>query len=173
MPLDFDDRTDFENADRGLIDTLDPCVVKDADGQVVWDMEAYAFLDGECPDTVNPSLWRQAQLCAKQGLFEVTDGIYQVRGLDLSNMTIVEGDTGVIVDRPADLGRDRRGRAGALPRAPRRPAGDGGDLHPLARRPLRRRARACCPTAPATSRSSPRTASWSTPSRRTSTPARR
>ena len=70
------------------------------DGRVIWDNDAYAFLDGDCPDTANPSLWRQSQLCAKQGLYEVTDGIYQVRGLDLSNMTLVEGDEGVIVIDP-------------------------------------------------------------------------
>jgi alkyl sulfatase BDS1-like metallo-beta-lactamase superfamily hydrolase len=96
----FEDRQDFEDAERGRIDALDPCVVRAADGRVVWDLEAYSYLDGECPDTVNPSLWRQAQLCAKNGLFEVTGGIYQVRGMDLSNMTIVEGDTGVIVIDP-------------------------------------------------------------------------
>ena len=100
MPLDYDDRTDFENAERGLVDKLDPCIVKDADGQVVWDLEAYSYLDGERPETVHPSLWRQAQLLKIQGLFEVTEGIYQVRGLDLSNMTFVEGDTGVIVIDP-------------------------------------------------------------------------
>ena len=66
----------------------------------MWDNDAYAFLEGDCPDTAHPSLWRQSQLCAKQGLYEVTDGIYQVRGLDLSNMTLVEGDTGVIVIDP-------------------------------------------------------------------------
>ena len=98
--LPFADRTDFENADRGFVDALDPCVVKAADGRVVWDLDAYSYLDADCPDTVHPSLWRQAQLCAKHGLFEVTDGIYQVRGMDLSNMTIVEGDTGVIVIDP-------------------------------------------------------------------------
>jgi alkyl sulfatase BDS1-like metallo-beta-lactamase superfamily hydrolase len=98
--LPFDDRTDFENAERGRMDALDPCVVKAADGRVVWDLAAYSYLDADCPDTVNPSLWRQAQLCAKHGLFQVTDGIYQVRGMDLSNMTIVEGNTGVIVIDP-------------------------------------------------------------------------
>ena len=98
--LPFQDRTDFENAERGRVDSLDPCVVRAADGRVVWDLEAYSYLDGDCPATVNPSLWRQAQLCAKHGLFEVTDGIYQVRGMDISNMTIVEGDTGVIVIDP-------------------------------------------------------------------------
>ena len=67
---------------------------------MVWDLEAYSYLDADCPDTVNPSLWPQAQLCAKDGLFEVTDGIYQVRGMDLSNMTIIEGERGVIVIDP-------------------------------------------------------------------------
>ena len=74
------------------------------------------FLDGECPDTVNPSLWRQAQLNAIHGLFEVREGIYQVRGLDLSNMTIVEGDDGRPRDRPAHLDGDGGGGARALPR---------------------------------------------------------
>jgi alkyl sulfatase BDS1-like metallo-beta-lactamase superfamily hydrolase len=98
--LSFDDRTDFENAERGLVAPLTPGQVRDAGGRVVWDCDAFAFLDGPCPDTVNPSLWRQSQLCAKQGLFAVTDGIYQVRGLDLSNMTLVEGGRGVIVIDP-------------------------------------------------------------------------
>ena len=62
--LPFDDRTDFENAERGRIDALDPCVVRAADGRVVWDLTAYSYLDADCPDTVNPSLWRQAQLSA-------------------------------------------------------------------------------------------------------------
>ena len=96
----FEDRTDFENADRGFVAALTPGVVKDRNGRVVWDADAYRFLDGDCPDTANPSLWRQSQLCAKQGLFEVTDGIYQVRGLDLSNISFIEGDTGVIVIDP-------------------------------------------------------------------------
>ena len=95
----FDDRTDFENADRGFVARMAPCVVRAGD-RVVWDNDAYSFLDADCPDTVHPSLWRQSQLTAKQGLYEVTDGIYQVRGLDLSNMTLVEGDTGVIVIDP-------------------------------------------------------------------------
>ncbi len=101
MPdLPFADRRDFEDADRGLVGSLVPCVVTNAAGAVIWDNDAYAFLDGECPDTANPSLWRQSQLVAKQGLYEVTDGIYQVRGLDLSNMTLVESDNGVIVIDP-------------------------------------------------------------------------
>ncbi|MFJ9398428.1 alkyl/aryl-sulfatase [Streptomyces californicus] len=98
--LPFEDTTDFDNADRGFIGALTPGVVESADGRVVWDNDAYAFLGSECPDTANPSLWRQAQLASKQGLYEVTGGIYQVRGLDLSNMTLVEGERGVVVIDP-------------------------------------------------------------------------
>jgi len=98
--LPFDDRSDFADADRGLLGSLEPCIVTDASGRVVWDNDAYAFLEDACPDTAHPSLWRQGQLVARQGLYEVCDGIYQVRGLDLSNMTLVEGDTGVIVIDP-------------------------------------------------------------------------
>ncbi|MFJ1567482.1 alkyl/aryl-sulfatase [Streptomyces erythrochromogenes] len=98
--LPFEDTTDFENADRGFIAALAPAVIKAADGRVVYDNDAYAFLEGDCPATANPSLWRQARLCARQGLYQVTDRVYQVRGLDLSNMTLVEGDQGVIVIDP-------------------------------------------------------------------------
>ncbi|MFJ3835334.1 alkyl/aryl-sulfatase [Streptomyces sp. NPDC054904] len=98
--LDYADMSDFEDAERGFVAALSPAVVRTDDGRVIWDGDAYAFLDEECPDTAHPSLWRQSRLCNKQGLFEVTDGIYQVRNLDLSNMTLVEGDTGVIVIDP-------------------------------------------------------------------------
>ncbi|SOC86916.1 Alkyl sulfatase BDS1, metallo-beta-lactamase superfamily [Curtobacterium sp. 314Chir4.1] len=98
--LPMHDRRDFDNADRGFIAALTPGLVRDDSGDVVWDGDAAAYLHGEAPDTVNPSLWRQSVLVAKQGLFEVVDGIYQVRGLDLSNVTFVEGDTGVIVIDP-------------------------------------------------------------------------
>ncbi|WCD91223.1 Putative alkyl/aryl-sulfatase YjcS (plasmid) [Streptomyces xanthophaeus] len=98
--LPFEDTTDFDNADRGFIGALIPGVVESADGRVVWDNDAYDFLKGECPDTANPSLWRQAQLALKQGLYEVTEGIYQVRGLDLSNMTLVEGERGLVIIDP-------------------------------------------------------------------------
>lgn len=96
----FDDTQDFADADRGLIATLDVGAITGADGRPVWDLDAYAFLDAAAPDTVDPSLWRQSQLCAKHGLYEVTTAIYQIRGFDLSNMTIVEGDTGIIVIDP-------------------------------------------------------------------------
>ena len=101
MPADLADRTDFDNAHRGLVARLEPGVVLDAGGRVVWDIDAFGrALAGDCPDSVHLGLWRQSQLTAVQGLFEVTDGIYQVRGADLSNMTLVEGDTGVIVIDP-------------------------------------------------------------------------
>lgn len=98
--LPFDDTTDFDDARRGLLGRLEPCVVRDADGRVVWDNSTYAFLDGPVPDTVNPSLWRQSQLVAMDGLFEVVPGVYQVRGMDLSNISFIEGDTGVVVVDP-------------------------------------------------------------------------
>ncbi len=98
--LPFDDTRDFADADRGFIDALQPCVVTAADGRVVWDNDVYAFLDGDAPTSVHPSLWRQSTLAAKQGLYEVVEGIYQVRGLDLSNISFIEGDTGVIVVDP-------------------------------------------------------------------------
>ncbi|EHI13305.1 alkyl/aryl-sulfatase [Mycolicibacterium thermoresistibile] len=98
--LPFDDTTDFDDADRGFIAALEPGVVTAGDGRVVWDNDAYAFLAGEPPTSVHPSLWRQSRLCAEQGLYRVVDGVYQVRGLDLSNVTFVEGDTGVIVIDP-------------------------------------------------------------------------
>jgi alkyl sulfatase BDS1-like metallo-beta-lactamase superfamily hydrolase len=96
----FDDTQDFDDAARGLLGTRDDRQIRDAEGRVVWDLDAYSFLTGECPDTVNPSLWRQGRLVAQDGLFEVAEGIYQVRGFDLSNMTLVEGDTGILVIDP-------------------------------------------------------------------------
>lgn len=99
--LPFGDRRDFDDADRGFIAALEPCVITADDGRLVWDNDSYRFLDSEqAPASVHPSLWRQSRLCAKQGLYEVVDGIYQVRGLDLSNITFVEGDSGVIVIDP-------------------------------------------------------------------------
>src|SRR5690349_7000943 len=102
MTADFADRTDFDNANRGLVARLEPGQITAADGRVIYDADVYAAVTaGECPDTVNPSLWRQSQLTAIQGLFQVTDGIYQLRGIELSNMTIVEGQRGIIVIDPA------------------------------------------------------------------------
>lgn len=97
--LPFEDDRDFQDARRGFIAALQPGVVH-ADGRVVWDNDAYGFLGGDAPDTVHPSLWRQSTLNAMQGLFEVAPGIYQVRGLDLSNVSFIEGERGVIVLDP-------------------------------------------------------------------------
>ncbi|WP_327090246.1 MBL fold metallo-hydrolase [Nonomuraea sp. NBC_01738] len=96
----FNDQTDFVNADKGFIASAAEPKIKNGEGRVVWDLEAYSFLDGDCPDTANPSLWRQSQLCAKHGLYEVADGIYQVRGFDLSNISFIEGERGVIIVDP-------------------------------------------------------------------------
>ena len=98
--LPFEDREDFEDARRGLIESAPSLVLHDARGRTVWDMDSYAFVQSDTPDTVHPSLWRMAQLNGIHGLFEVVSGIYQVRGYDLSNMTLVEGATGVIVIDP-------------------------------------------------------------------------
>jgi len=78
--LPFEDRQAFEDAGRGLIGSLNPPTVRNAEGKAVWDLEAYAFLDNVAPDTVNPSLWRMAQLLQNHGLFTVVDRIHQVRG---------------------------------------------------------------------------------------------
>ena len=110
LQLPFADAEDFEDARRGRIGSLSDPVIRATDGRVVWDADAYEFLDGECPETVNPSLWRQGQLNPIHGLFEVTEGIYQVRGLDLSNMTFVEGDDRRARDRSADLDENARQR---------------------------------------------------------------
>jgi alkyl sulfatase BDS1-like metallo-beta-lactamase superfamily hydrolase len=100
----FGDKQDFENAKRGLIAPLpDGGVIKDAKGNVVWNLKAFAdyIKQGEkAPETVNPSLWRVAQLMMFNGLFEVVPGVYQVRGADLSNMTIVEGNHGIAIYDP-------------------------------------------------------------------------
>jgi alkyl sulfatase BDS1-like metallo-beta-lactamase superfamily hydrolase len=98
--LPFDDKTDFENARRGFIATLEDPVIKTKDGTLVYDTSLYNFMDVEPPETVNPSLWRQGSLTGINGLFEVVPGIYQVRGFDLANMSLIRGETGWIVVDP-------------------------------------------------------------------------
>jgi alkyl sulfatase BDS1-like metallo-beta-lactamase superfamily hydrolase len=99
--LPFHDTRDFEDVRRGFVAGLPELVVRNLSGRVVWDMESYGFLGQEDPpDSVHPSLWRQARLNWGHGLFEVVPGFYQVRGYDISNMTIVETDTGIIVIDP-------------------------------------------------------------------------
>jgi alkyl sulfatase BDS1-like metallo-beta-lactamase superfamily hydrolase len=89
-----------ESVDRGFLGTIDPLVIRDANGRTVWEMASLAFLAAERPEHVTESLWRQSGLTARHGLYEVTPGIYQVRGFDLSNMTLVEGEHGVVVIDP-------------------------------------------------------------------------
>lgn len=98
--LPFENRTDFDSARRGLIEPFSG-VIENADGKPVWNRAAYNFLDGnDAPASVNPSLWRIAQLNNIAGLFEVRERVYQIRGMDLSNMTLIEGDSGLIIIDP-------------------------------------------------------------------------
>ncbi len=98
--LPLDDPRDFENATRGFVAQIQDAQILNADGSVAWDLEAFAFIDGDAPDTVNPSLWRQSRLNVIHGLFEVTDGIWQIRGYDLAVMTLIRGERGWIVVDP-------------------------------------------------------------------------
>ncbi|MDD6181001.1 MAG: alkyl sulfatase dimerization domain-containing protein [Desulfovibrionaceae bacterium] len=101
--LPFTDRRDFEDAHRGFIAADNPMIFRGKNGNVVWDMDSYRrFIDENraAPDTVNPSLWRMAQLNMIHGLFKVSDDIYQVRGYDISNITFIRGRTGWIVFDP-------------------------------------------------------------------------
>ncbi len=94
--LKLDDPQDFEDAKRGFMARPKGKIMAD-DGSVLHDFDAYQFVTGQAPDTVNPSLWRHARLNAEIGLFKVTDGIYQLRGFDIANITLIEGKTGWIV----------------------------------------------------------------------------
>jgi alkyl sulfatase BDS1-like metallo-beta-lactamase superfamily hydrolase len=98
--LPFADRADFEAAARGRVAGPASDTVAGPAGRPVWNLGAYAFEQGAAPASVNPSLWRQAQLNLNAGLFQVAERIYQVRGLDISNMNILEGDTGLVVMDP-------------------------------------------------------------------------
>ena len=127
--LPFDDTADFDDAARGFLGTIDNAKIANARGRVVWSLEAYGFLsEPKAPGTVNPSLWRQSRLNMQHGLFEVVPGVYQVRGFDIANMTLIEGDSGVIV---VDTLTSIEGRASPRSRG----------LHPHPHRPLGRRAR--------------------------------
>ena len=97
--LDFSDKQEYAFATRGLIDAPETLELKDEDGRMIWSQDAFAFLDDyeKAPDSVNPSLWENTINNHVYGLFEVADGIYQVRGYDMANLTVVKGDTGWIV----------------------------------------------------------------------------
>ena len=95
--LPSQDKQDLEFVKRGFIATAPDNKIVDQNGQLIRDLQLNEFLNNSCPDTVNPSLWRNSQLLFPHGLFRVTDGVYQVRGFDLANMTIIRGKTGYIV----------------------------------------------------------------------------
>jgi alkyl sulfatase BDS1-like metallo-beta-lactamase superfamily hydrolase len=96
--LPFSDTRDFDDAARGFLGTLENARITTPQGRVVWSLEPYGFLsEADAPPTVDPSLWRQSRLNMNHGIFEVVSGVYQIRGLDIANMTLIEGDSGVIV----------------------------------------------------------------------------
>ncbi len=95
-----EDGRDADFAARGFVATLQDPIIRDAKGKVVWDLNAYNFAEGASPNTVNPSLWRHIGLLRKHGLYKVTDNVWQVRGFDVSNMTVIKGNSGWIVIDP-------------------------------------------------------------------------
>lgn len=98
--LDLQDKQDFEDASKGLIAAAPATPVVDGTGKVIWDQASYDFIQGDSPATVNPSLWRQSKLNMHRGLYKVEEGIYQLRGFDLANISIIEGDKGWIIVDP-------------------------------------------------------------------------
>jgi len=98
--LNFQDSTSFVNAKRGFIATTTDPLIKNSKGETIQNIEGFSFMKNDAPVTANKSLWRQGQLNRIHGLFKVTDGIYQVRGFDLANVTFIEGDSGWIVIDP-------------------------------------------------------------------------
>ena len=173
--LDWADQQDFEDASRGFIARLETPTVIRADGAPVMGPDPYAFLDAEeAPATVNPSLWRQARLNMLHGLFKVADRVYQVRGIDLSVISFIEGDTGWIVIDPLISTEVAAASLELVQRARGAAAGRRRHLHAQPRRPLGRRQGRDQPRRrrrPAAVRSSRRRASSRRPSARTSTPA--
>jgi alkyl sulfatase BDS1-like metallo-beta-lactamase superfamily hydrolase len=96
--LPFANRQDFDDAMRGFVGTIPDALIPGTGPRPVWNLKPYDFLkQSEPADSINPSLWRQAQLNAIHGLFKVTDRVYQVRNFDMANMTIIEGDTALII----------------------------------------------------------------------------
>jgi alkyl sulfatase BDS1-like metallo-beta-lactamase superfamily hydrolase len=107
--LPFGDVRDFEAAKRGLIAPVPSGTVTSANGSVLWNLGEYAFIDGElAPATVNPSLWRMARLNLANGLFKVTERLYQLRGFDIANLTVIEGETGLILIDPLTVAESAR-----------------------------------------------------------------
>ena len=98
--LPTEDGRDVEFANRGFLGTRTDPLIKAKDGRPVWNLDAYAWMDGKAPDTVNPSLWRHQSILRRHGLFTLSDGMWQVRGFDISNMTVIRGKTGWILVDP-------------------------------------------------------------------------
>ncbi len=100
--LDFEDTQEADFAVKGLIDAPEDLELIDEEGNVVWSQKAYSFLADykTAPNTVNPSLWQNTINNHAYGLFEVMSGVYQVRGYDMANLTLIEGDKGWIVFDP-------------------------------------------------------------------------
>lgn len=99
--LPFEDESDFDAARRGFVATIPGGVIRSPNGTLLWNLPAYGFINAaEAPPTVNPSLWRMARLNMNHGLYEVVPGVYQVRGFDIANLTIMEGETGLILIDP-------------------------------------------------------------------------
>ena len=112
--FDFTDMADFERARRGLLAQLDPPVIRGAGGNILWDVGRFAFIEGEPPPSVHPSLWRQAQINNIHGLFEVVPGIYQVRGYDISNISFIRSDRGWIVIDPLTVAETAKAARGLV-----------------------------------------------------------
>lgn len=100
VSLPVEDGRDAEFADRGYLGTLADPIIKTNEGKPVWNLDAYGWVDGKAPDTVNPSLWRHMKLLRKHGLYALSDNMWQVRGFDVSNMTVIKGKTGWILIDP-------------------------------------------------------------------------
>ena len=100
VQLPVDDGTDADFADRGFIKTLADPIIRSKDGKPVWNLDAYAWIEGKSPDTVNPSLWRHMGLLRKHGLYALSESMWQVRGFDVANMTVIKGQTGWILIDP-------------------------------------------------------------------------
>jgi alkyl sulfatase BDS1-like metallo-beta-lactamase superfamily hydrolase len=98
--LPADDGSDERFADQGFVATRKDPIIKDEAGKPVWNLDAYAWMKGSAPPSVNPSLWRHQKLLAKHGLYKVSENVWQVRGFDVSNMTVVKGQTGWILIDP-------------------------------------------------------------------------
>jgi alkyl sulfatase BDS1-like metallo-beta-lactamase superfamily hydrolase len=98
--LPVEDGRDAAFAEQGFVATRTDPIIKSKDGKPVWNLDAYAWMEGDAPPTVNPSLWRHMKLLRKHGLFKVADTVWQVRGFDVSNMTVIKGQTGWILIDP-------------------------------------------------------------------------